>query len=199
MRPLWSTRTPLRTYLVACIGIIAAALLVEHFMGRLTISKSGHVRLWASVSTSELSQQIADAYSFSHIIHGFAFYGLFHLLNRFVGRGKWPLGLCLLLAISIECAWEILENTDFIIDRYRKSTLSLDYYGDSILNSLCDILFAAFGFVLAARLPVWATIGLIIVMELAAGVASCGKLTLNIIMLLHPVEGVKPLQMAPGL
>ena len=196
--PLWSGRLRLRTYVFACVGVMLAALLVEHMLGRLTISKSGHVRLWASVSTSELSQQIADAYSFSHIIHGFAFYGLFHLLNRFVGRGKWPLGLCLLLAISIECAWEILENTNFIIDRYRKSTLSLDYYGDSILNSLCDILFAAFGFVLAARLPVWATIGLIVAMELGAGLAIRDNLTLNIIMLLHPVERIKHWQMARG-
>src|SRR4051812_10834787 len=196
--PQWSGRLRLRTYVLTCVGVILAALLVEHMMGRLTISKSGHIRLWASVSTSELSQQIADAYSFSHIIHGFAFYGLFYLLNRFVGRRKWPLGLCLLLAISIECTWEILENTNFIIDRYRKSTLSLDYYGDSVLNSLCDILFAALGFVLAARLPVWATIGLIIVMELVAGLAIRDNLTLNIIMLLHPVEGIKHWQMARG-
>src|SRR5260370_30412973 len=114
MRP-WSNHIRLRTYIFACIGIIATALIIEHAMGRLTISKSGHIRLWASVATSELSQQMADAYSFSHIIHGFGFYALFHLLNRlFDPRRKWPLGLCLVMAIFIDCSWEVAENTNFV-------------------------------------------------------------------------------------
>src|SRR5207245_2224676 len=98
MKP-WSGRTPLRVYLLASAAIIAIAALIEHALGRLWICKCGHIRLWASVNTSELSQQIADAYTFSHIIHGLAFYGLWHLL----GRGRWPLGFCLLLAICVEC------------------------------------------------------------------------------------------------
>ncbi len=178
-------------YLLCVLGIMATAALIEFKMGRLPICKCGTVRLWAgNVNGPENSQQVADWYSFSHIIHGFAFYGLMRLL----GRGRWPLGLCLVLAIGIECAWEVIENSNAVIDRYRQ-TMSADYYGDSILNSMCDALFAVLGFVLAAYLPVWVTLALIVIMEVGVGYAIHDNLTLNIIMLIHPFQSIKHWQM----
>jgi len=179
------------------LGIIATAAVLEWSMGHTFLSKSGHVRLWVgAVNSSENSQQIADWYSFSHLIHGFLLYGLLRLANRFSGPRHWPLGICLVLAMLIEASWEVTENTSFVINRYREATLSLDYYGDSILNSVCDMLFCIAGFFLAARLPVWLTITLAVLMELGVGYAIRDNLTLNIIMLVHPFEAIKHWQMA---
>ena len=167
---------------------MAIAALIELEMGRVPICKCGYIRLWVgAVSSPENSQQIADWYSFSHIIHGFFFYGLFHL----IGRGKWPIGSCLVLTVLAESSWEVLENSSFIMDRYRQSTIALSYYGDSVLNSMSDIFFCIVGFALAARLPVWMTLALIVVMELGVGYAIRDNLTLNIIMLIHPFQSIK--------
>ncbi len=156
------------------------------------ICKCGYIRFWeAKINSSENSQHISDWYSFSHIIHGFIFFWFFRLISR----KKWPIGLCLVLALGVECSWEILENSSFIINRYREATISLDYFGDSILNSVCDILFMVLGFFLAWRMPVWLTILLIIVMELGVGYMIHDNLTLNIIMLIHPFEAIKQWQM----
>jgi|SRR5690348_6104667 len=189
-------RLSLRTYLLLAAAVIVLAGLVEFAMGRLPICKCGHIRLWVGqVNSSENSQQIADWYSFSHIIHGFILYGILHLIAR---RRNWPLGFCLVLAVILEASWEILENTPFIINRYRDYTMSLDYYGDTILNSMCDILFCVLGFFLARVLPVWVTIGLIVIMEVGVAIAIRDNLTLNIIMLLHPSEAIKHWQMGRG-
>ena len=155
-------------------------------MGRSLICKCGHVRLWGGMNSPELSQQIADWYSFSHVIHGFIFYGVF----RLIGRGKWPLGLCLLLSVCAEASWEVLENSSFIINRYR-ATMALGYYGDSILNSMSDILCCVLGFVLAAYLPIWATLTIIVILEVGVACAIRDNLTLNILMLIHPIDAVK--------
>ena len=179
------------SHLLILFAIILATALIELSMHRLLISKSHHVRLWASTNTSELSQQIADACSFSHILHGLIFYaGL-----RVAFRNRLPFAVCLIIAVSVECAWEILENTDFVIDRYRRSTASLDYRGDTVLNSLFDILFATLGFFLAARLPVRATIALFVAIELVSLLLIRDNLTLNVLMLLHPVPSIKHWQM----
>src|SRR5436309_10386119 len=109
-------------YLLLAAGVILFAAFVEFAMGRLLICKCGHVHLWVGkVDSSENSQQIADWYSFSHIIHGFILYGLLHLIAR---RRKWPLGFCLVIAVILEASWEIFENTPFIINRYRDYTMS---------------------------------------------------------------------------
>ena len=186
---------PLRHDLLAAAAVVALLAAVLLAMGRRPLGKSGRIMLWGGgVNTPENSQQIADWYSFSHVIHGVAFYGLFHL----VGRRKWPLGKRLVFALALEAAWEIFENTPFTIERYRKATIALDYYGDSILNSVCDMLCCALGFVLAWRLPLWTSIALVVAMELFVLYFIRDNLTLNILMFVAPVEAIKRWQQGAG-
>ena len=142
------------------------------------------------------SQHLVDWYSFTHLIHGFLLYALFHLVDRrrVDRRRKLPAGLRLVLAIAIEAAWEIGENTPFVIARYRAATISLGYYGDSIVNSLSDTLFMVAGFVLAWRLPVPVVVAFALVLEGFLGWAIRDNLSLNVIMLIHPIDAIKAWQ-----
>ncbi|PDT83455.1 DUF2585 domain-containing protein [Sinorhizobium sp. BJ1] len=177
-------------WLLACLGVVAVQILTQHLMGRLWICECGYVKLWEGVvNSSGNSQHIADWYTPSHIIHGILFYGLGYL----VLRGK-PLSARLLLATMIESAWEIAENTPMVINRYRSATISLDYFGDSILNSIMDTLAMAAGFLIASRLPVAVTVVIAIALELFTGWLIRDNLTLNVLMLVWPLDAIKAWQ-----
>ena len=175
--------------------LVAAALLVLLtatllFMGRPPICPCGTVSLWHGVvQSNQNSQQISDWYSFSHIIHGFIFFGVLRWMLP-----ERPLWVLLAIAIGIEGAWEIAENSPMIIDRYREVTMAFGYSGDSVLNSVSDTLFMVAGFVAASRMRWWATVALAVAFELFTLWTIRDNLTLNVLMLVSPIEAVKEWQ-----
>jgi Protein of unknown function (DUF2585) len=175
--------------LLGALGIGAILLA----MGRVPICTCGTVKLWwGTVQSAENSQHIADWYSFSHVIHGFLFYFLAHLLWRRWGLfGGKPARWALPIAVAFEGFWELLENSPIIIDRYRAVTVSFGYSGDSVLNSLSDISFMALGFWVASKLPSRATVALAIAFELFTLAMIRDNLTLNVVMLVWPLDAIR--------
>ena len=179
-----------RTAVGAALLVVLAVTGFLLAMDRPPICECGTIKLWhGNVQSSENSQHLADWYSFSHVIHGFLFYAAAHFLLRGEAR-RWALPA----AVTVEGFWEILENSPVIINRYREATIALGYSGDSIVNSLADIGWMAFGFWLASKLPAWATIALAIAFELTTLALIRDNLTLNILMLVWPIDAIRTWQ-----
>lgn len=180
------------------LALVLALLLVELAMGRPPICPCGFVRFWAGeVRSDQNSQQIADWYSFSHVVHGLIFYGLTHMLWRHPPlRRTFSPHWALPLAVAIEGGWELLENSPLIIDRYRAVTISYGYSGDSILNSVADVGWMVTGFLVAARISARASIAIALMFEAFTLFTIRDNLTLNVLMLLHPIEAVRDWQAA---
>ena len=174
---------------IAVLGLTAG---IELWMGRSPLGPDGKFGWWeGNIWSSENSQRLADPYSFSHIVHGMLFYAVLWLVAR-----RLPVRYRLLLALVVEAGWEILENSPLIINRYREATISLGYVGDSVLNSSSDIVMMALGFLFVWRARPWVTVAAILVMEAGCALWIRDNLTLNIIMLIHPVDAIKHWQMA---
>jgi hypothetical protein len=178
--------------LAATLLLLTLAAVAEFAMGRRTWGVGGIAGFWSGdINSEHNSQFLFDPYTFTHVVHGVMLYALVTLLFR-----RASLASRLLIATGLECGWEVLENTSFIIDRYRAETISLNYYGDSIVNSLGDILACIVGVLLASRLPTRATIIGVVAIEIVLLVWTRDNLTLNIIMLIHPSHAIRAWQLA---
>ncbi|MFZ9394965.1 MAG: DUF2585 domain-containing protein [Erythrobacter sp.] len=183
---------PHRPAILASLGIALATLALLLLMDRPPICECGTIKLWhGNINSSGNSQHISDWYTPSHVIHGMLFYGLAWLLfvrQGIGGQGSAKWGL--VLAVALEAAWEVVENTPFVIDRYRSVTVNWGYSGDSVLNSMADLGWMSLGFFLALRLPVKLTVALALAMEVLVAIVVRDNLTLNVIMLLWPIDAI---------
>ena len=181
VRPYWPS---------ILLALSATALLLA--MGRPPICTCGRVTFWVSSAASpETSQMLADWYSASHVVHGFLFYGALWLIAQ-----NWPLERRFLCALAIEAAWEVAENSPWIIYRYRSATAAVGYSGDSVLNSVSDMAMMAVGFLCARQLPLWGAVLAVVVLELVPLLVIRDNLTLNVVMLLHPTDAIRTWQAA---
>ena len=181
-----------RIAVVTIPTIILIATVILWSQGRVWWCQAGDAAPWAwDIWTRHNSQHLVDPYSFTHILHGVLEFWLIGLVFR-----KMPLAWRLVLAVLIESSWEVVENSSYMITRYRQETISLDYFGDSILNSISDIICCGTGFVIAYNLKFWKSLALFIATEVVLMLTIRDSLVINIIMLVHPIEAIKAWQMA---
>lgn len=189
--PLHPRPAPGTWQLVAIAAVIGLAVASLRFEGQRWWCRCGRPFLWSGdIHSGHNSQHLVDPYSFTHALHGLIFFALLRPL-----AGKLGFGTRLALALLIEVAWEVVENSDAVIERYRHATISLGYAGDSVWNSLGDIASCSLGFYLAARLPIRWSVALFLAVELILLAVYRDCLTLNVLMLLHPLESVRSWQM----
>lgn len=193
-----SLRTFINTYwfvILSTVIVLSVVAFIEHSLGRSAFGPDGHFGWWDNnIWGNENSQRVADAYSFSHIIHGMLFYGVFWLISkrlpeRFRNGFDWRYWF--VGSLVIEGCWELLENSPLIINRYREATIALGYVGDSVLNSVCDVVMVMIGFMIARFSKLWMSVMLIVILEIGCLFWIRDNLTLNVIMLVHPVESIK--------
>ncbi len=183
-----------RLFLLLAIVIVVAQAVILYWLGRHPICACGYVKLWEGNAFGPgNSQHLSDWYTPSHIIHGFAFYFFGWVLFR-RSSVAWRFAF----AVFLEAAWEVVENTPLVIEYYRNNTVSLGYVGDSIINSVMDVVWMALGFLVAWRAPVLVTIALALAMEALAAYVIRDNLILNIVMFIYPFESIKAWQTAIG-
>jgi len=171
-----------RYYGAAALALVGIQIAILHTLGQPFLAASGRILLWVNDPWSpDMSQQLADWYSFSHIIHGFIFFGILRLVAP-----RLPLGAGLLLAMVVEIGWEITENSPAVIQHYRQQALAAGYVGDSILNSVSDVVMMSAGFLFASRVPGRTVIALAVAFEIFTAVMIRDNLTLNVINLIAP-------------
>ena len=181
-----------RWTVIASVALLSLTALIEGWLGRSPLGPDGKFGWWdGNIWSSENSQRVADAYSFSHIVHGILFFALLWLVAR-----RLPVPYRFLIAVLLEAGWEVLENSPLIINRYREATIALGYVGDSVLNSCSDIAMMALGFWFASRTKIWVSVVAVLAMEVFCLLWVRDNLTLNIIMLIHPIDALKAWQSA---
>ena len=188
----WMTKgSPVRVVGAAsAIAIIMAVVL--RFNGRIWWCKFGDWAIYVNQAwnSSHTSQHIFDPYSFTHVLHGVLGFWLAGLLLKNYRKSVW-----LVVTLAVEAAWELLENSNFIIEKYRENTASLDYFGDSIANSIGDLMACAVGFLIALKLGVWRSLIFFVIVELILLFWIRDGFLLNIVMLVYPLEWIKQWQM----
>ena len=185
-----SMRTSVPKVTLYLLGLLSVQAFVLFLYGQPPICTCGYVKLWEGVVLGPgNSQHLTDWYTFSHIIHGFIFYGLLRLLFP-----KMPVLQRIIIALGIEVGWELIENTPWTIQHYREQALAAGYTGDSIINSLSDSMAMLMGFILAWRLPVWTIVSIALALELWTGYAIRDNLTLNVINLIHAFPAINAWQ-----
>jgi hypothetical protein len=178
--------TPFGWMGITILAVIAAQMIGLRLMGRPFFCACDALRIWSGqVLSPETSQQIGDWYSFTHIEHGLIFYFLGWLLLP-----RWPVSQRFLMALAIEVAWEMLENSAWFVQIYRRQALAIGYSGDSIVNSVADVGFMSLGYFFAASAPVWASLALLVVIEIGLAATIRDSLALNLLNFVHPVEAV---------
>lgn len=187
--PPLAQRARWKTPILALL-VVVAAMLALRAMGRTWFCKCGTPHPWVSdIHSAHNSQHLFDPYSFSHFQHGLLFYAALAF-----ALPRWPVGRRLVIALAVEAVWEVIENTPWVIEKYRAATISLDYYGDSIFNSVSDIATCGLGFGAASLLPASGSVAVYVAIEAVMLVTIRDSLSLNVVMLIHPFEWLKTWQ-----